>query len=59
MERARQQAAEADRMRVKAEQDRDQVRQQLLQQLNMVLETRESARGLIVNMSDVRFDTGK
>jgi outer membrane protein OmpA-like peptidoglycan-associated protein len=58
-ERARQQAADADRMRLKAEQDRDQLRQQLLQQLNMVLETRESARGLIVNMSDVLFDFGK
>lgn len=58
-ERARQQASEADRMRLKAEQDREQLRQQLLSQLNMVLETRETARGLIVNMSDVLFDTGK
>ena len=57
--RAREQAQEADRMRQRAESDRDQLRQQLLQQLNMVLETRESARGLIVNMSDVLFDTGK
>jgi outer membrane protein OmpA-like peptidoglycan-associated protein len=31
----------------------------LREQLNSVLETRESARGLIVNMSDVLFDTGK
>jgi outer membrane protein OmpA-like peptidoglycan-associated protein len=30
----------------------------LKQQLNQVLETRESARGLIVNLSDVLFDTG-
>ncbi len=58
-EKARGQAAEADRMRVQAEQDRDKVRQDLLSQLNMVLETRESARGLIVNMSDVLFDTAK
>jgi outer membrane protein OmpA-like peptidoglycan-associated protein len=58
-ERARLQAADADRLRLKAEQDRDQLRQQLLQQLNMVLETRETARGLIVNMSDVLFDTAK
>src|SRR3979490_1996655 len=27
-------------------------------QLNLILETRETARGLIVNMSDVLFDTG-
>jgi outer membrane protein OmpA-like peptidoglycan-associated protein len=36
-----------------------QVREKLRQQLNTVLETSESARGLIVNMSDVLFDTGK
>ncbi len=58
-DRARQQAQEADRLRQQAEHDKEQLRQQLLQQLNMVLETRESARGLIVNMSDVLFDTGK
>jgi outer membrane protein OmpA-like peptidoglycan-associated protein len=58
-ERARARAEEADRMRQQAERDREDVRKQLLQQLNMVLETRESARGLIVNMSDVLFDTGK
>ena len=28
-------------------------------QLNSVLQTSETARGLIVNMSDVLFDTGK
>jgi len=27
--------------------------------LNSVLQTRDSARGLIVNMSDVLFDSGK
>src|SRR5262249_5222047 len=31
----------------------------LRQQLNLILETRSTARGLIVNMSDVLFDTGK
>jgi outer membrane protein OmpA-like peptidoglycan-associated protein len=34
------------------------LRAQLLQQFNAVLQTRDSARGLIVNMSDVLFDTG-
>jgi outer membrane protein OmpA-like peptidoglycan-associated protein len=34
-------------------------RERLLAQLNTVLATSESARGLIVNMSDVLFDTGK
>ena len=35
------------------------MRAQLLAQLNSILQTRDSARGLIVNMSDVLFDTGK
>ncbi len=34
------------------------LRAQLLQQLNSVLQTRDSARGLVVNMSDVLFQTG-
>jgi outer membrane protein OmpA-like peptidoglycan-associated protein len=35
------------------------LRQQLLQQLNTVLQTTDSPRGLIVNMADVLFDFGK
>jgi outer membrane protein OmpA-like peptidoglycan-associated protein len=35
------------------------MRTRLMQQLNQVLETRDSARGLIVSMPDVLFDTGK
>jgi len=35
------------------------LRAKLLAQLNAVLETSETARGLIVNMSGVLFDTGK
>jgi outer membrane protein OmpA-like peptidoglycan-associated protein len=31
----------------------------LLKQFNAVMQTRDTARGLIVNMSDVLFDTGK
>jgi outer membrane protein OmpA-like peptidoglycan-associated protein len=30
-----------------------------MKQLNLILETRDTARGLIVNMSDVLFDTGQ
>jgi outer membrane protein OmpA-like peptidoglycan-associated protein len=41
-----------------AERDKAALRDQLRQQLNQILETRESARGLIVNLSDVLFDTG-
>src|SRR6185437_7287151 len=35
------------------------IREQLSEQLNKVLQTRDSARGLIVSMSDVLFDTGE
>jgi len=58
-ERARSAAREADAARVKAETDKEEMRQRLLQQLNLILETRDSARGLIVNMSDVLFDFNK
>lgn len=57
-ERARLTAEEANRLRQQAEDERAQLRSQLLQQLNLILETRDTARGLIVNMSDVLFDTG-
>jgi outer membrane protein OmpA-like peptidoglycan-associated protein len=50
--------AEADRARQAAAQV-EQERQALRNQLNVILETRETARGLIVNMSDVLFDTAK
>jgi outer membrane protein OmpA-like peptidoglycan-associated protein len=58
----KQRAEEVERARLavaEAEQDKARLREQLREQLNAGLETRESARGLIVNMSDVLFDTGK
>jgi outer membrane protein OmpA-like peptidoglycan-associated protein len=58
-ERSRLAASEADRARQAAEADKEQMRLRLLQQLNLILETRDSARGLIVNMSDVLFDFNK
>lgn len=58
-QKAQQAAAEAERLRAQADQERNAMKQQLQQQLNAVLETRESARGLIMNMSDVLFDFGK
>ena len=42
----------------KANSERVAMRVQLTEQLNKILETRDSARGLIVSMSDVLFDTG-
>jgi outer membrane protein OmpA-like peptidoglycan-associated protein len=58
-EQARLQAQQAEQARMQAEQQAEQTRQRLLNQLNQVLQTRDSARGLIVNMSDVLFDTGR
>jgi outer membrane protein OmpA-like peptidoglycan-associated protein len=50
---------EANDLRIKAEGEKAALRAQLLKQFSLVLETRDTARGLIVNMSDVLFDTGK
>jgi outer membrane protein OmpA-like peptidoglycan-associated protein len=65
-EHARLNAEAAEKARVAAEQQRQQaeaekaqLRERLHQQLNAILETQESARGLIVNISDVLFDFNK
>jgi len=50
---------EANALRLQAEAEKTELRAQLLRQFNLVLETRDTARGLIVNMSDVLFDTAK
>ena len=42
-----------------AEADKAAMRTRLSEQLNKILQTRDSARGLIVSMSDVLFDTGQ
>jgi outer membrane protein OmpA-like peptidoglycan-associated protein len=42
-----------------ADADKAHLRSALLLQFNAILQTRDTARGLIVNMSDVLFDTGK
>ena len=59
VDQAKMQVADADRLRMKAEQDQAALRQQLLDQFNSILQTRDTARGLIVNMSDVLFDTAQ
>ena len=51
-EQARQDAARAER-------EKAELRVALVQQLNLILETRDTARGLVVNISDVLFDTGQ
>jgi outer membrane protein OmpA-like peptidoglycan-associated protein len=58
-QQADQQRLQADQQRLQAEQQQAALRQQLLAQFNEILQTRDTARGLIVNMSDVLFDTGR
>jgi outer membrane protein OmpA-like peptidoglycan-associated protein len=50
---------EAAAAAAQSEQEKAALRAQLREQLNVVLDTRETARGLIVNLSDVLFDTGR
>ena len=56
---ARAAAAEAQHQAQASQQDAEATREKLRAQLNSVLATTENARGLIVNLSDVLFDTGK
>src|SRR5579863_403748 len=58
-EKARLAAAESERQREGAEEQQARLRQQLFAQFNQILQTRDTARGLIVNMSDVLFDTAQ
>jgi outer membrane protein OmpA-like peptidoglycan-associated protein len=52
-------AIDSDRQLQQAVLDREDLRARLLQQFNAILVTRDTARGLVVNMSDVLFDSGK
>ena len=53
------QAERAEQAHQQAEAEKTQLRERLRQQLNAILETQETARGLIVNISDVLFDFNK
>ncbi len=52
-------AADADRQRQEAIRQKEEMRARLLAQLNQVLQTRDTARGLVVSMPDVLFDFNK
>ncbi|MGC2195511.1 MAG: OmpA family protein [Terriglobales bacterium] len=52
-------AQQAQQAAQQSETDKAAMRTRLSEQLNSILQTRDSARGLIVSMSDVLFDTGK
>jgi outer membrane protein OmpA-like peptidoglycan-associated protein len=58
-DRARQAAQLSDQQRQQAEAEKTALRERLRQQLNLILETRETQRGLIVNINDVLFDTAQ
>ena len=58
-EQARAAALIAQQSEHQAVTDKAAMREKLSEQLNMILQTRDSARGLIVSMSDVLFDTGQ
>ena len=49
----------AAKQKAQLEAEKSDLRIQLLKQFNSVLQTRDTTRGLVVNMSDVLFDTGK
>jgi outer membrane protein OmpA-like peptidoglycan-associated protein len=48
--------AQAESARAQAENDTQSLRDRLREQLNVILQTRDTARGLIVSLSDVLFD---
>ena len=58
-EKSRAAARELDVQLQQLIKDREALRATLHQQLNLILETRDTARGLIVNLSDVTFATGE
>jgi outer membrane protein OmpA-like peptidoglycan-associated protein len=58
-EQSRLAAQQAQLTAQQAETDKAAMRAKLSEQLNSILQTRDSARGLIVSMSDVLFDTGR
>jgi len=58
-EAAEQQAQQQRDAAAQAEREKQELRAKLLEQFNRVLPTTDTQRGLVVNMGDVLFDTGK
>jgi outer membrane protein OmpA-like peptidoglycan-associated protein len=58
-EQSRQSADQARLAAQQAEQEKEQLRADLLKQFNAILETRDTVRGLVVNLGDVLFAFGK
>jgi len=58
-EKSAAEAASADAARLKIIAEQQALRKRLLDQFNSILETKDTPRGLVVNMGDVLFDTGR
>ena len=56
---AQAQAARAEALRAQAEQEKQNLRATLLKQFSAILDTKDTERGLIVNIGDVLFETGR
>lgn len=56
---AQQAAAQAQAAAARSEQEKEELRANLLQQFSRILPTTDTSRGLKVNMADVLFDTAK
>jgi outer membrane protein OmpA-like peptidoglycan-associated protein len=58
-EKARQAAEQAEQEKQEAIRQKEEMRARLLKQLNQVLDTKDTDRGLVVSMPDVLFDPGQ
>ena len=58
-EKARLAAEEAEKEKQEAIRQKEEMRARLLKQLNQVLDTKDTDRGLVVSMPDVLFDPGQ
>jgi len=58
-EQARLAREEAEQRLKRAEEDKTELRARLLKQFSLVLETRDTERGLVVNMPDILFESGQ
>jgi len=58
-EKSRLAAAESERQKQEAIRQKEEMRARLLRQLNQVLDTKDTDRGLVVSMPDVLFDPGQ
>jgi outer membrane protein OmpA-like peptidoglycan-associated protein len=58
-QQARSEAQDARERAARAENDKAAMRARLLAQLNAVLQTRDTVRGLVVNMQDILFESGQ